>query len=305
MNESSVNNLNTDFRVEVIAAEILGQSGDLGNIIIRRKQSVERPHTKDIQRISNDYSSYDMSLLWLMETSREGLYETMPENLFHEPTLGHIHSSETEILGRIRRQREEEIQARSFFSPFEQELSYLNVSMYALEKEICRTSSDDIIHIFARSWPFLEEIDAYSARVFIHILPFLHRVKGDFRWMEAYISLFTGLPVQIAEYPRLVMPADRCDCYTLGQQVMGEQMLLHGPAYDGETDIEIVIGPVPWDKMKEYLPGSSFNRILDELYQHFIPFSKNYRQRVFAAEEQRCFVLDEAEHNALGYSIYL
>lgn len=305
MNEPSVNNLHTDFRVEVIAAEILGQSGDLGNIIIKRRQSVERPHTKDIRQIYNDYSAYDMSLLWLLDTCREGLYEAMPENLFHEPTLGNIHSTEEQILERIRRQRAEEVQARSFFAPFEQELTYLNVAMYALEKEICRTNSDAIIRVFSQLWPFLEEIDAYSARVFIHILPFLHRVKGDFRWMEAYIGLFTGLPVEINEYARELQPCDRNECYVLGEQVLGEHMILHGPAYDGETDLEIVIGPVPVERMRDYLPGSSFNRILDELYQHFIPFNKNYHQSVFAAPESRIFVLDEQEHCALGYNSYL
>lgn len=305
MNTPLVNSLYTDFKVEVIAAEILEKSNDLSSIIIKRMPGAERPHTKDLQQVYNDTSAYDFSEIWLLETSREGLYETLPENLFHEPTLGTIHSTDQEILQQIQKQRREEDNARNFFGPFEQELTYLNVRMYALEKSICRTDSDNIIQIFSRSWPFLNRIDPHSARVFIHILPFLHRVKGDFRWMEQYISLFTGLPVEISQYPRMLAPFANKEYYTLGMQSLGETMLLYGDAYDGETDLQIKIGPVPAALMANYLPGSAFNSILDELYQHFVPFNKTYKQVVFAADEARDFILDDQVHSALGYNAFL
>jgi hypothetical protein len=305
MNTPLVNSLYTDYKVEVIAAEILEKSNDLSSIVIKRMPGVERPHTKDLQQVYNDTSAYDFSEIWLLETCREGLYETLPQNLFHEPTLGTIHSTEQDILLQIQQQRREEENARNFFGPFEQELTYLNVRMYALEKSICRTDSDAVIQIFSRAWPFLNRIDPHSARVFIHILPFLHRVKGDFHWMEQYISLFTGLPVAISQYPRMLEPVANKEYYTLGEQSLGETMLLHGNAYDGETDLQIRIGPVPAHLMINYLPGSAFNSILDELYQHFVPFNKSYRQVVFAEAEARDFILDDQVHSALGYNAFL
>lgn len=306
MSTYPVNDLYTDFRAEVIAAELLESSDGLSGILLERQPSLERPHSKDVRGLRLTASAYDGAARWCITTHREGLYEALPENIFHEPTLGSVHASEEEIILRIRKQRNEEAEARQFFAPFEQELSYLNVQMYALEKAVCRTHSDEIIGVFARLWPFLEKIDPQSARVFIHILPFLHRVKGDFSWTEAYLGLFTGVPVRISEYLRTLEPAEDDSLYALGGQALGESMLLHGPAQDGETDLEITIGPVPWSRMEDFLPGAAFGKILTELYQHFIPFHKSYRTVLLSPEEGRTFALGgAADHAALGYSVYL
>ena len=304
MNRTTVNNLTTDYRVEVIAAQLFEQSGNLGDIIINRSPALARPHTKDLTGITQE-PGWDNTLRWLLSTHRESLYEMLPENLFHEPTLGTMQSSEEEIIHRIRKHRVEEAQARSFFGPYEQEVQYLNILMYALETRICRTNSDDLIHIFEKAWPFLSVIDPHSARVFIHILPFLHQVKGDFRWTEKYIGLFTGLPVHITEYGRTIEPEAPEPYYTLGGQMLGNTMLLYGPAAGSTTDLNITIGPVPEGQMEQYLPGSAFNAILEELYQHFIPCNKAYRQQVIMAEPDRSFVLGHAEHSAVGYATFL
>lgn len=304
MTELHVNTLFTDYRVEVIAAELFEKTGNLADVIINRDPSLARPHTKDIAAISLDSEGGQLPK-WLITTCREGLYEMLPENLFHEPTLGTVYSSEAEIIERIRKQREEERQARSFFGPFEQEINYLNVMMYALEKRICRTDSEELVHIFEKAWPFLSAIDPHSARVFIHILPFLHQVKGNFRWTEQYISLFTGVPVRIEEVERVIEPVAGNRYYRLGEQVLGEGMLLYGPAPGNDTDLKILIGPVPADRMESYLPGSAFNAILEELYQHFIPCSKAYRQQVVMEEEDRGFVLGSERHAAVGYATFL
>lgn len=304
MNQVPVNNLDTDYRVEVIAAQLFEQGGNLADIIINRQPALARPHTKDLTSLSQE-PGYDDSLKWLLSTHRESLYEMLPENLFHEPTLGTLQSSEEEIILRIRKHRAEEAQARAFFGPYEQEVQYLNILMYALEGRICRTDSDDLIRIFEKAWPFLSVIDPHSARVFIHILPFLHQVKGDFRWTEKYIGLFTGLPVQITEYPRTIAPEAPDSYYTLGGQSLGEDMLLFGPAAGSDTDLNIIIGPVPEGQMEQYLPGSAFNAILEALYQHFIPCNKAYRQQVVMAVPDRRFMLGHAEHSAVGYATFL
>jgi len=300
-----VNDFQTDFRAEVVGAELLELTNGLSGITIERLPALERPHSKDIRGLHVAPAAGDGGPHWRITTPREGLYESLPENIFHEPTLGSIHASEEEIIHRIRKHRKQEAEARQFFAPFEQEIAYLNVQMYALEKAVCRTHSDDIIAVFARLWPFLQTIDPQSARVFIHILPFLHRVKGDPRWTEAYLALFTGVPVRISEYPRALEPADD-GLYALGGQALGEGFVLYGPAHDGEMDLEIAIGPVPWERTADFLPGAPLGKILDELFQHFLPFHQGHRTVLLSPEEGRTFALGSgADHAALGYSVFL
>lgn len=300
-----VNRIDTDYRAEVIAAILLEEANrPLDHLLLNRTPSIARPHTKDIASIRQE-PGYDGIKKWILESHREGLYEMLPEHLFHEPTLGSLQSAEEEILIRIRKQRTEEAKARTFFSPFEQEITYLNILMYVQELRICKTESDDLIHIFEAAWPFLRTIEPSAARMFIHILPFLHQVKGNFHWAEHYISLFASVPVTIRECAGMLPPLADDSAYTLGNQALGDTMLLYGPASTGELDLEICIGPVPAAQIERYLPGAPFNAVLEALYRHLIPFHKAYTQKIIPETTAQTFVLNDTSLNVVGYTAYL
>ncbi|MDJ1493633.1 type VI secretion system baseplate subunit TssG [Cytophagaceae bacterium DM2B3-1] len=302
----SINEISSDYKVEQIAAHLFELLGVLDPIIVQRKSSSSRPYNKDIARIYNDTSEFDLSTLWIFETHRMRIYDSLPENLFHEPTLGAVLSTEEEIIEQIRRRRDEAQAANQFFAPFEQELSYLTVVMHFIENKLGQVVAPPVIDIFAHYWPFLKEIDSVSAMIFLYILPFLHKVRGNYAWMEKYLSLFTGAPVQIREEQNKVIPVEEGQSYyVLGEQHLGEDMLLAGSFYDGEIDIVIEIGPVKADKVDEYKTGASFNAILQEIYRFFIPVTKRYRQYVFVEEENRGFVLGGSDYSTLGFSSYL
>lgn len=302
----SINEISSDYKVEQIAAHLFELLGVLDSIIVQRKSSGSRPYNKDIARIYNDTSEFDLSTLWIFETHRMRIYDSLPENLFHEPTLGAVSSTEEEIIEQIRRRRDEAQAANQFFAPFEQELSYLTVVMHFIENKLGQVVAPPVIDIFAHYWPFLKEIDSVSAMIFLYILPFLHKVRGNYAWMEKYLSLFTGATVQIREEQNKVIPIEEGQSYyILGEQHLGEDMLLAGSFYDGEIDIIIEIGPVKADRVDEYKTGASFNAILQEIYRFFIPVNKRYRQYVFVEEGNRCFVLGGSDYSTLGFSSYL
>jgi len=305
---TTINEIESDYKVEQIAARLLDLQGTLDHILVNRQGHNSRPHHKDILRLYNDTSEFDLSTLWILETHRMKLYEALPENLFHEPSLGTISSTEEEIIEHIRKRREEAKSANQFFAPFEQELSYLGVVMHFLENELGQVVSPEVVNVFSNYWPFLKKIDTVSAMIFLHILPFLHKVRGNYHWMEKYLALLTGVPVHIKEAVYKTSPATQGQgnsYYILGQQRLGEDMLLAGNFYDGETDIIIEIGPIPASSIDNYKPEAKFNTVLQEIYNFFIPINKRYRQHVFSEEPSRSFILGEKNHNTLGYSSYL
>lgn len=306
MNQYHMNEIGSDYKIEQIAARLLALLGTLDPIIVQRQSHSSRPYHKDLRRLYNDTSEFDLSNLWVLETHRMRLYEALPENIFHEPALGNVSSSTEELIEQIRKRREEAKDAHQFFAPFEQELSYLGVVMHFLENELGRVVSPEVVNVFSSYWPFLNEIDPVSAMIFLHILPFLHKVRGHYPWMEKYLALFTGAPVRIRQTIAAVAPTpDEDGFYTLGGQRLGEDMLLSGSFYDGETDLIIEIGPVRADRVNDYKPGAFFNGVLQEIYQFFIPLHQRYRQTVFSEEASRSFVLGKVAHTALGYSTYL
>ncbi|WP_407478367.1 hypothetical protein [Elizabethkingia anophelis] len=114
------NQLQTDFRVEAVAANILKYYDTQANIYIKRIGLNDRAYLKDIKGITT--SSYDLDEEnIIIETYREGIYDYLPEGIFHPPSLGASSTNIDSVVREIRKQKAVEDDARKFFQPFELE----------------------------------------------------------------------------------------------------------------------------------------------------------------------------------------
>jgi hypothetical protein len=129
----TIQELKTDFRAEVIAVSLLRKDDDLAKIIIDRLGNSQRGHTKDLYNVTEIYGSVSHGAQIAIQSFRHSIYDSMPENVFHPPTLGGVGKSSAEIVGEIRLQRKREQDARKFFKPFEQEISYIEMQYLLVE----------------------------------------------------------------------------------------------------------------------------------------------------------------------------
>ena len=78
---------------------------------------------------------------------RKGIYDFLPEGLFHPPSLGTQKSGIKEVIEQIRKQKRNEIDARNFFQPFELESFYLLLNAYNKENEFQITENSESLLI--------------------------------------------------------------------------------------------------------------------------------------------------------------
>src|SRR5947209_17161297 len=78
-----INEIETDFRAEVIGAEMIENGSPADRVLVVPLGALNRPQSKDIEGVEQEISEYDNKEFILIKNNREGLYDKLPEGLFH------------------------------------------------------------------------------------------------------------------------------------------------------------------------------------------------------------------------------
>lgn len=302
------NKLQTDFKAEAVAVNLLKYHRAVNNIFIDRIGINDRAYLKDIKSISSNYLGFDEEV-FTIETYREGIYDYLPEGLFHPPSLGASRKNIENIVREIRKQKKVEEDARKFFKPFELEIFFTEVSALLKEFEFeVASDTDALLETVSELWPLVNMLDKQSAYIFIHILPFFHQIRGDKKWFERCMTAFLQVPVEVTFAPNVIDRIEKDDdSMLLGNSRLGITYIPSGKHMDGQRNWVVNIGPIPYEDMKKYIKGSPFRKVLQALYNYFLPVSVDVEEHFITEKKEYSFSLEDDERNAsrLGYSTFL
>ncbi|UPQ76417.1 hypothetical protein [Chryseobacterium nepalense] len=306
--EMHYNKLQTDFKAEAVAVNLLKYHRAVSNIFIQRIGINDRAYLKDIKSITSDYLGFDEEV-FIIETYREGIYDYLPEGLFHPPSLGATRKNVESVVKEIRKQKRVEEDARKFFRPFELEIFFTEVS--ALLKEFdfeIASDTDALLKTVSELWPLVKMMDKQNAYIFIHILPFFNQIRGDKAWFERCMTAFLQIPVMVTFAPNIIDGVEENDdSMLLGNSRLGITYIPSGKHMDGQRNWVVNIGPIPYGEMKKYINGSPFRKVLNAMYDYFLPVSVDIEENFITEKEAFSFALEDDERNSnrLGYSTFL
>jgi hypothetical protein len=302
------NKLQTDFKAEAVAVNLLKYQRAVSTIFIERIGINDRAYLKDIKSISSSYLGFDEEV-FTIETYREGIYDYLPEGLFHPPSLGASRKNVDSVVREIRKQKKVEEDARKFFRPFELEVFFTEISSLLKESEFdISSSTDTLLDTVSELWPLIKLLDKQNAYIFIYILPFFHQIRGDKKWFERCMTAFLQVPVEVTFAPNIIDRIERNDdSMLLGNSKLGVTYIPSGRHMDGQRNWVVNIGPIPYTEMKKYISGSPFRNILQALYDYFLPVTVDVEENFITEKEEYSFSLEDDERNAsrLGYSTFL
>lgn len=302
------NKLQTDFKAEAVAVNLLKYHRAVSNIFIERVGVNDRAYLKDIKSISSSYLGFDEEV-FTIESYREGIYDYLPEGLFHPPSLGASRKNVDTVVREIRKQKRVEDDARKFFRPFELEVFFTEISALLKESEFDITSNtDSLLDTVSELWPLVRMLDKQNAYIFMHILPFFHQIRGDKRWFERCMTAFLQVPVEVTFSPNVIDEIEKNDdSMLLGNSRLGVTYIPSGRHMDGQRNWVVNIGPIPYEDMKKYIPGSPFRNVLQALYDYFLPVTVDVVENFVTEKHEYSFSLEDDERNAsrLGYSTFL
>ncbi|WP_407404675.1 type VI secretion system baseplate subunit TssG [Chryseobacterium sp.] len=302
------NKLQTDFRAESVAVNLLKYHKSVSNIFIERIGINDRAYLKDIKSISSQYLGFDEEVLSI-RTYREGIYDYLPEGLFHPPSLNTSRKNVESVVNEIRKQKKVEEDARNFFRPFELEIFFTEISALLKEYDFDLTSdTDSLLTIFGELWPILKMLDKENVYIFMYILPFFHQIRGDKNWFERCMTSFLQIPVRITFTANIVdRIEENDDSMLLGNSRLGITMIPSGKHMDGERNWIVNIGPIPYKDMVKFIPGHPFRKVLQALYEYCIPLHVDVKENFITEKKQSSFVLDSESNstNRLGFTTFI
>ena len=142
----------------------------------------------------------------------------------------------------------------------------------------------------------------------MHILPFFHQIRGDKKWFERCMTAFLQVPVEVTFSPNVIDGIEKNnDSMLLGNSRLGVTYIPSGRHMDGQRNWVVNIGPIPYEDMKKYIPGSPFRNVLQALYDYFLPVTVDIEENFVTEKVEYSFSLMDDERNAsrLGYSTFL
>jgi hypothetical protein len=262
----------SDFKAEVIAAGLIERGYDPSKILLVREGAGRRGFAKDIEEIGLQFSEYDLSDYLHIKTNREGIYDILPEGIFHRSVNRKLNPDREDMIDEVRIHNAEEFFARKFFRLFETELDGVLTEMALFETEFDRRATHpNHVNVFLAYWPVLRLLEREQAIIFLHVVPIIHRVRDSYRDVEESLSLILDVPVHIEPVILEKKDADSVLESRLGKSRLGVDFIPGDTFNDGQYDIKIRVGAMPASRMKAFLEGGPADRVLSRLCRLFLP----------------------------------
>ena len=265
--------LDKDFKAEVIAAEMVENGTDADHILITLLGAMKRTFSKDVTSIEEELSEYDHKEYVLLKSPREGIYDMLPQGLFHQSNSYKTGKTEAELIKAIKQRKVEERNARKFFLPFEATINFLRMQMALYENRLDKRSHyDDLVEIFTEHWEIFKYLDARQANIFLHLIPILHDIREDYPVVENVFELIFLFPVKISLRRQLPVHPAEPNQSRMGKGIIGVDLTTGNQKYyEGIDEIMVSIGPIQNETMQLFMPGAVNDSILQLLIDYLLP----------------------------------
>ena len=302
-----VNDTESDFKAEIVAAELIEDGYDPDQIFITRAGDSSRGYAKDIEKIYLQFSQQDLRDHLYILTNKASIYDILPEGLFHQPIRQRSVKDKEDILEEIKIHRNEEFFARKFFQLFEFEADRMLTEAYLYESKYeKKVTNPNFVNIFIPYWPVLKLLTREQAIRFLHIIPILHKIRNKYKEIAEAISMVLDTPVKIEN---IKLPAkDANDFFesVIGENYLGIDWVLGKSFDDGIYDLKMTIGPLPASDMPYFLRTNLGDTVLNTLCQIFIPADIFVVKEFKIAPEDASFILsDDSTMAYMGINTFI
>lgn len=252
-----------NLKAEVIVAEIQNNSKlSLDNIIVRSQSAFKRSHRRDILNIGNIEDD-----VLNINLSRNGLYDHLPEGLFHKTHTDKTKKTYSELRKTF---KQEEKEARHFFLPLENEFFNQKLNIEGKEQELLNNFlnlDDDFLISF---WKIDKSIPKKYLLKLLRLLPYSYKIAGNLELTKLCLEKILNKKVIIRKKNRL-KKINKTGLNEV-EQILGTSFTLHNE-YDTvlfpTLEIEIILEDD--NQVQEYIKKDGILKFVNIFYDYFLP----------------------------------
>ncbi len=178
----AINKCPYNLKAEIIAALVSEMSET--QLQANYTSSFNRPYKKDLHQVLYNNKKNEFNLL----ISRNGLYDMLPEGLFHqEKVTNDQNTSISTLISSYKKQKKEETDARLFFTPFENYLFQFLIQIEKKEKCLLNNSRK-FQHFYKKFWDIPSWVKDEEFSFLLRILPYNNQIKGNLKKITQQLS---------------------------------------------------------------------------------------------------------------------
>ena len=300
-----------DLRLEVVLAELIAHGYQFDDFIIRPVSLFARRYRRDIGPVAMERAERWLPTRLAVEVHREGLYDALPQEIFHHSTDPTPRQGARAVVEEIQTQRRKEKAARRFFLPFEQEFFRHRVLLEQEERRyLTNLSTQWYNEMLARFWE-LNNLGLPPRQItnLLYLLPLVHRIVGDLHLTRLCFESVLEHAVRLRTVAPLRHELTAADSgsgtvgATLGQAALGRDLVLGGFYQETLPALEITMESLPAPMLEAYFTDSWQARALQLLCRYFVAFETDIVLHYEVAETAQSFVLSDTSDSAiLGYT---
>lgn len=296
-------NAENDVKAESVFALLSRNGFDLAQLITRNKSTFSRPNGRDIEKIYFDESSKIEDFL-SVELNRNGLYDYLPEGLFHQQTVS---ASKQIIIDEFVKQARDnkfiEAETRKFFLPIEHEVFLSRLKLE--DKEISLLESmqqQNAGNLLFKFWGIEYSRQVKGLNLLVYLLPLLEKIVGNFALTQACYEIILGEEVRISKVFNGSNAIAVKEPFTLENSYLGQNTVIGHHTPSEFPIIKFTIGPLRHFKLADYLQRGVLFQTLQLLHSFFLPVEADVEEEIIPDAAEKSFVLDEKNENCrLGY----
>lgn len=277
-----------NLKAEIIATEVNKGSDFNVDFLIQNKSSFSRPYRRDVLNVENTENDNEL----LLELSRNGLYDSLPEALFHN---GSVSNKKTSYSAKRKIYKEEEKNARSFFSPIENEFFHQRINIEKNERDLLNNfynlEDDFLIHF----WNIDKKIPKEYQLKLIKLLPYSFIISGDLELSRLSLEKILDQKVVFKKKYKDDVIFDESNKRELGVNLVTESK--KGNVV--QPYLEVTIGPVKETDLKTLVNNKGTERFIESFYSYFIPLELDVVTKL-TTDKSDGFVLNGKQEAMIG-----
>ncbi len=244
-----------------------------------------------------------------IDVAREGLYDMLPEGLFHESPPGGAGIDTEAAVRDVEQNQQEEREARRFFLPLEQEFYRQKIALEHQEHAFFQSArpGSRAGALLRKLWGIPAELPAAQQQRFLFLVSHLHRLAGQLPAVERCFAFLLSVPVQISQqYPPAPASFEQPPV-PLGEATLGHDAVLGDTLDDPWPYWQLTVGPVAGEQLRSLLEGGATNRFIGWLAGYLLPAGVDYQLNIEVEPDDQAFCLedDTSFGGRLGHTTYL
>lgn len=261
----------TFLKAEVFCAAMLTHGITFNDIRLFCNSNFKKSFRNEIDDVKFEFNENTFKDELVLTINKDGIYDRLPEGLFHQSRGNSKTSSSSQMTEEYRRFKEEEKAARKFFQPIEQEI--FRYATFVEQEEVNLAFgilNGDIKAELLNFWGIPKGLPEEPVKRLVQLMPWAKMIKGNNKQTARALEFILEKPVTLTvkendlHYTEQTKNNDYF--FELGiDAVTGNQFSEPSPCW------VFTIGEVQKKEVEDYRPGGNYDKLLKHFEEIFIP----------------------------------